>query len=120
MPPANAPPGSAPSPSTSTPQAVIRSWNGTPTPSSKSCAARSSPHSDGDLAQKPRHALDAYAFHGTDPGRRPALRTAERVSLLAIGFTALTARSPPSTPPLCDAIDEALTLAAVPALMAEA
>ncbi|GAA4830476.1 hypothetical protein [Kitasatospora terrestris] len=69
-------------------------------------------------AAKPSATLDAYLLHGAGPGHRPALHAAERVSLLAIGSAALTAPLvvlsdlTGDLPPLCEAIDEALALAA--------
>ncbi|MFE7531645.1 hypothetical protein ACFU7Y_38970 [Kitasatospora sp. NPDC057542] len=74
------------------------------------------PGGDGELVKELRYTLDAYVLLGSvQSGHRPKLTAAERVALLAIGFTALSSprvvlNDLTDLVPLCQAIDQALAI----------
>jgi hypothetical protein len=76
------------------------------------------PGGEGGLTEELRHTLDAYVLRGSvRAARQPELTPEERVALLAIGFTALTAPLvvlgdiAGDLALLCEAIGQALTIA---------
>ncbi|MGA5823556.1 hypothetical protein ACPC54_37535 [Kitasatospora sp. NPDC094028] len=79
------------------------------------------PGGDGELVEELRYTLDAYVLLGSVRSEHlPQLTGEERVALLAVGFAALSApravlNDLTNLVPLCEAIDQALALAAPPA-----
>ncbi|WBP91946.1 hypothetical protein [Kitasatospora cathayae] len=77
------------------------------------------PGGDGELAEELRYTLDAYVLLGSvQSEHRPELTDGERVALLAVSFTAASAPRvvlndiAGDLAVLCEAIDQALALAA--------
>jgi hypothetical protein len=77
------------------------------------------PGSEGELTEELRYTLDAYVLCGsTLAEHHPELAAAERIALLAVGFTAASAPRvvlndlAGDLALLCEAIDQALALAA--------
>ncbi|MFI9159362.1 hypothetical protein [Kitasatospora aureofaciens] len=76
------------------------------------------PGGDGELVEELRYTLDAYVLLGSvQTARRPQLSAAERVALLAVGYTALSApravlNNLTDLVPLSEAIDQALAISA--------